>query len=585
MQTALHIESRGFCRERSLSTRAPRLVAVVAVLTLLGAACSSGGGSGERARGAAPSRRAGTSDCAFADKADGGKIVYGIEADTGNPWTPANSQMAISGHMVAKAVYDTLTLLDENGEAVPNLFSAWTSNPEFTVWTFTVRDGVTFHDGTPLDGAAVADNLDRLVKSFLTGNAVRDLAEVVADGQTVTVTLKRPFSQLPKVFSTQLGYVASPKWLAEVDADPAAALRPVGTGPFVYKSYAAGNGNSFVGTCNPDYWRSGLPRLDEIEFRVLEDIQSRANALISGEIDAMHTSNADEIAKFRERSSEFPMTEVTNVRETVYTLLNNSPTVALVAGGDPVPNPVADVRVRRALAFATDNATLIKARGAGIVPQANGPFPPGTMGYLEDTGYPEFDLDEAKRLVAEWEAENGDLKIAYATTSDPFNRVTAELLKEMWENAGVSVSLDTVEQGQFIFLALGGNFQAFGWRNHGRPDPVLEDLWWSSETATPAPGIALNFGRINDPVIDENLAVIRESGDLAVRTAAAEAINRRFGEQAYNLWSSWTIWSVVTKPGVADITTGFEAPGGTSVLQNGQGLVGSHFVSQAHWAA
>lgn len=568
---------------RTVRGRGLRLLAVVAAVGLVAAACSSGGG-GERARGTGSARRGGESACTFENPGDGGKVVYGIEADTGNPWTPANAQMAISGHMVGKAVYDTLTLLDEDGDALPNLFTSWESNADFTAWTFTLRDGVTFHDGTPLDGAAVADNLNRLVASFLTSNAVRDLASVTADGQTVTMTLDRPFSQLPKVFSTQLGFVASPTWLAAVDADPAKALQPVGTGPFVFKSYTPGNGNSFVGECNPDYWRSGLPRLDEIEFRVLEDIQSRANALISGEIDAMHTSNADEIAKFRDRTNQFALHEITEVRETVYTLLNNSPTVALAAGEDPVPNPVSDVRVRRALAFATDNQTLIEARGAGIVPEANGPFPPGSVGYVEDTGFPQFDLDEAKKLVAEWEAENGELEISYATTSDPFNRISAELLKEMWEQAGMSVNIDTVEQSQFIFLALQGQFQAFGWRNHGRPDPVLEDLWWSSETAIPTPGIALNFGRISDPVLDESLKVIRESGDPAARKAAAEAANRRFGEQAFNLWNSWTIWAVATKPGLEDVGSGYTDPDGTPILQTGQGLVGSHFVAQAHWA-
>lgn len=573
------METAGSC-----GPRGARLVVVSVVLVLVAAACTTGG-DGEGARVLGVVRRAGQSECTFANPVDGGKIIYGIEADTGNPWTPANAQMAIAGHTIAKSVYDTLTLIDPNGEAVPNLATSWSANADFTEWTFTIREGVTFHDGTPLDGAAVADNLIRLTLSFLTTTAVRDVDAVTADGQTVTITLNRPHAHLPKLFSTQLGYVASPRWLAEVDEDPAQALRPVGTGPFKFKAYTPGNGNSFVATCNPEYWREGLPRLDEVEFRVLEDIQSRANALISGQIDALHTSNADEIAQFRRRTDEFQLVEIVDLRETNYILLNNFPQVALQPGADPEPNPVADVRVRRALAKATDVDTLIAARGAGIVPKANGPFPPGYLGSLDDSGFPDFDLAGARELVAEWEAENGDLKVSYATTSDPFNRVTAELITAMWEAAGIDVTIDTVEQVQFINLALFGNFQAFGWRNHGRPDPAFEELWWSSETANPPPGIALNFGRISDAVIDENLRVIRESADPAARRAAAEAINRRFGEQVYNLWTSWTIWAVVSQPGIEEITTGYTNPDGVPILQNGQGFVGSHFVAQAHWAA
>lgn len=564
-----------------------RLVALFAVLGLIAGACSSDSGGGERARGTGGSEaRAGTSECTFSDDAHGGKIVYGVEADTGSAWTPQNAQMAISGHVIAKAVFDTLTLVGADGEAVPNLFTRWEANDDYTEWTFTVRDGVTFHDGTALDGEAVADNLRRHQASFLTGLAVRDFDTVTADGQTVTITLLRPFAQLPLIFSGQLGYVASPAWLAEVDEDSAKALQPVGTGAFRFKSYTPGNGNSFVAECNPDYWREGMPQLDEVEFRVLADIQSRANALISGEIDVMHTANADEIAKFRERTDQFALTEITDVRETVYILLNNAPEVSLAAGDDPEPNPLADVRVRRALAHATDNETLIEARGAGIVPEANGPFPPGNLGHLDDTGYPEYDPDAARALVDEWEAENGDLEVAYATTSDPFNRVTAGLLKEMWEQVGISTRIDTVEQAQFITQALTGQFQAFGWRNHGRPDPVQEDIWWSSETATPSPGIALNFGRIADDVVDENQTILRESDDPAERKAAAEALNRRMGEQAFNIWNTWTIWAVVADPAVVNPAgSTYTGPEGDELTVYGNGQVASHWVTETHWSA
>ncbi len=570
-----------------------RLVVLAVVAALVGAACGSDGdgggddsdGGSDGTSGDGSGRRAGSSECEFDDPAHGGTIIYGLESDTGNPWTPANAQMAIAGHTVAKTVFDTLTLLDEDGEPVPNLATEWTHDEDFTEWTFTIREGVRFHDGTELDGEAVAENLRRHMASFLTGKLVRDFDSVSAQGQTVTVTLERPFAQLAKIFSTQIGYVASPAWLEEVSEDSSKASEPVGTGPFRFESYTPGNGNSFVAECNPDYWREGFPRVDEVELRVLEDSQSRSNALISGEIDAMHTANADEIARFRERGDEFRNLELDELHETTYVLLNHTPEVKPAPGADTVDNPLADETVRRALAMATDRATLIDARYAGILEAANGPFPPGYAGHLDDTGYPAFDLEEARRLISEWEAEHGDLEINYATTSDPFNRVTAELMQEMWEEAGATVSIDTVEQTQFIGIALSGNFQAFLWRNHGRPDAVFEDIWWSSETAIPPPGISLNFGRISDEVVDENLAVLRESDDPEARREAAEAITRRFGEGAFNLWLVWTLWSTVAKPGLEDLVTGYTAPDGTPILQRGQGFVGAHHLAQAHWGS
>ncbi|HVM41212.1 MAG TPA: ABC transporter substrate-binding protein [Acidimicrobiia bacterium] len=553
--------------------------AALLALALLAGACSSSdnASSGEQARSGGGEVRTGD----FVDAGEpvvGGRVVYGLEADTTGGFAPAACVCAVSGHQIMKAVYDTLALVDENGEIVPNLATGWEHNDDYTQWTITLRDGVKFHDGTSLDGAAVAVNIAALQKSLLTQTALRDVESVTSSGQTVTINLSQPVARLPVVFSSQLGYVASPKWLAEAAQDSSLLNQPVGTGPFMYESYTPGNGNSFVAVRNPNYWREGLPYLDEVEFRVLEDIQSRSNALRKGEIDVMHTSNADEIAKFR-KDANFDRFEVGNNMETSYVLLHVGSETTTI-GGRTEPNPMADVRIRRALAHATDNDTLIRARNAGIVDEANGPFPPGTVGYLEETGFPKFDVDAAKALVADYEAENGPVTVRYATTSDPFNRVTAELLQQMWEAAGVTVTIDTIEQSQFILKALTGEFQAFGWRNHGGVDPMLQEIWWHSANSAAPPALSLNFGRIQDEVIDTNLDTIKNSDDPAEVKRAAEAVNRRFGEQVYNLWNNWTLWAVVANPVVHNPINGYTAPGGERI-RSGIGIGASHFLTQA----
>src|SRR5690606_33538039 len=88
--------------------------------------------------------------------------------------------------------------------------------------------------------------------------------------------------------------------------------------------------------------------------------------------------------------------------ETGYLLINNSPTL-----NDGSPNPFSDVRIRRALAMATDNQVLSESRAGGVHPVANGPFPPGAIGHLEDTGYPEYDPDAARELLEEAAADWG----------------------------------------------------------------------------------------------------------------------------------------------------------------------------------
>ena len=135
---------------------------------------------------------------------------------------------------------------------------------------------------------------------------------------------------------------------------------------------------------------------------------------------------------------EVSLTELTTPYETDtgYLLINN---MAEVGGA---PNPFADLRVRQALAYATNNEVLSEARTAGEFPVANGPFPPGRQGYVEDSGQLPYDPEAARALVEEVTGGSGSLAISLKTTTDPFNLTTAEVLKEMCEEVGFSVNLD-----------------------------------------------------------------------------------------------------------------------------------------------
>jgi peptide/nickel transport system substrate-binding protein len=356
--------------------------------------------------------------------------------------------------------------------------------------------------------------------------------------------------------AAQLGYIASPAWLAAVEAGTAAPTEPVGTGPFVFESYSPGG--SFVATKNPDYWRTDadgrrLPYLDRVELKVLEDIQSRSAALQTGDIDIMHTANTDEIVSYRGNDS-FEMIESDEHGETSYILLNTS------------HPPLDDVRVRRALAMAINLEEYGQARGQGVNLPANGPYTPGDPGHLDDSGYPAFDPEGAKALVEEYEAEVGPVEFSFNTTTDDYNRISNELIAQYWEAVGVTVNINQVEQGSYINNAALGTFDAFSWRNHGGGyNPDGQYIWWSKDTALPEGQIALNFGRFQDDVIQGALDTIRTSPDEAERTAAAETINRRFGEQAYNLWLSWTVWAVMFRPEVHGLRS-FTLPDGSAPL-------------------
>jgi peptide/nickel transport system substrate-binding protein len=150
----------------------------------------------------------------------------------------------------------------------------------------------------------------------------------------------------------------------------------------------------------------------------------------------------------------------------------------------------------------------------------------------------------------------------------------------MWQEAlgdMVKTSITPIEQGQYIGLALTGTFNAFSWRNHGGIDPATQAYWWHSSSAGPMGGLALNFGRINDPEMDAALETVQTESDPAVRKEAAEEINRIFGEQVYNLWLTWALWAVIQQPYVNGTESNVLPDGGTGV---GLAFSGRHQMNQ-----
>ena len=496
----------------------------------------------------------------------GGSMVFGVEADTSNPWRPSEILCAASCHQVLRNIFDSLTLPNSDGSWSPYLAESVVPNDDFTEWTITAREGVIFHDGTPFDGAAIVDNLERARIGTVTQFPLNPVTGVeLVDPMTAKVTLNTPWVAFPFALTGQIGYMASPTWLTASDADALLKPMPVGTGPFVYENYAAGE--SFSMTRNDAYWNAPYPYLDSIEFRPIPDALSRRDALKSGTVDVIHTTNGATIGEFRE-STEVGMFEVTNQGETAYTLLH------VTQEGSPLN----DVRVRCALAYARDEQAVLDVISAGVPQIAFGPFSPTQVGYLEHTGYPETqDMAKAQELIAEYKAEfPGPLSLALAATTDETNLTIAQFQQEWFLEAGIDeVTIDQIDQGAYVVTAALGNFQVFQFRNHGGFDLDMQYHFWHSSAAeiiNPALPIALNFGRIKDAQLDALLDENRGSDDPARKKEIAEEVNRLFGTQCYNMWESYTIWGIAHKTTVHG-PTGFELPDGTTAVF-GAGIAG-----------
>ena len=516
----------------------------------------------------------------------GGHLNVSGEAEVGSPWTPAAMRCDMYCYTRARTFFDSVAVWGTDGEVHGMLAESIEPNEGFTEWTITIRDGITFTDGTPVDAAAVVKNLQVTGTSLLVSASVKDIAKVpdpdapdkqilkidIVDDLTFTIYTgqdgdpDKPISwrDFPDQLTGQWGLIASPQWLDAVVKNPDLATQPVGSGPFIVDSYEPRS--SLEVSRNPDYWMTDasgnqLPYLDSISFRVIEDSETALEALESGDIDIFGSSNGRAINTAQGLTDEMNVTLESDYAETGYVMIDLDK-----------QGPMQDQRVRCAMSLAIDRDELNESTTDGFNQSANGLFSPGQQGYLEDNGLPmEQDLDAAAAMIAEYEEETGtqvELNLGHTGANTVIEG--AELLMDWWSQIGIDMSDQTIPQNDFINLAVFGtpDFEAFLWRQNGGVDVDQQYLWWHSKNAFSDGELSLNFGRIRDEGIDAALDAARQSATEEEATAAAEEVNRIFAEQCYYIPLNWLPWGILSAPDVAGIGE-FTLPDGTQVIDGG----------------
>ena len=475
----------------------------------------------------------------------GGEVVYGLEAETGGGWCLTDSTLAISGIMVTRAIYDTLTTATADGVFVPYLAESVEPNDDFTQWTITLREGVTFHDGSALDATVVKNNLDAylgrnenrpsLFFSFVLQNV--DTVDVV-DPLTVSVTTKVPWPAFPAYLSGggRLGIMAQ----AQLDDAETCDTKLIGTGPFVLEEWSVNDRLST--TRNPDYWATDadgeqLPYLDRLVFRPMPDSQTRVNALLSGELDMLHAANAEAVATLEAEAESGNVDLVQSLAnaEVGYLMFNSA--------RPPFDSPIA----RRAVTLAIDREAYQQVRLQGLFPLASGPYAPDTTGYLEDAGFPDHDLDEARRLAEQYQDETGEpIEFSYVYSGDNGGTQTAQFFQEQLAQAGITANLRAVEQATLISTSLGNDWNMIPTRNYPSGVPDANYVWWYG-------GSPINFGKFDDPEINSLMDAGRVETDPDAAAEIYQDVNRRFSEELHNIWLEWTEWTLASRPEVGGV--------------------------------
>lgn len=424
------------------------LTASTLVLTL--AACSGGGSTGP-----------------VAEPKAGGTLRIGLAGESG-----ALDPHAFTGNfLVLDGIYDALVGYGPGGKLMPELAESWTIAPDGKSVEFDLRDGVTFHDGTTFDSAAVKWNFDRWVGkpdfSFFRASTVITEVDAV-DPDTVKVTLSEPYEPLLQ----ELAIARPVRFLspASVGTDGTFAA-PVGTGPWKFVS------NSPTGATlqrNDAYW-GDKPALDRLEFKVIPDSQSRLAALRNGELDVIGGSYLAPITPVEARSLSKDGGQVK--------LLTGEPDVTVMLGFNP-KGPAGDKAVREAVAKSLDRKALIEALYLGYGEPAARFFPPS----VPDSGVDQqFGLDrpaaeaglDAAGYVRSGQTRSKDgkpLELRFLVSSNANGmqdaRGSAEAVADALKQVGIGVTIDFVDAASYYDDKSAGAWDIAFFETYGAPyDP------------------------------------------------------------------------------------------------------------------
>ncbi|MEO8607642.1 MAG: ABC transporter substrate-binding protein [Chloroflexota bacterium] len=381
------------------------------------------------------------------------KIVYGLTLEPSgiDPHVNASSELGIP----LRQVYDTLVYRDPTTkDFVAGLATSWVISDDGLSYTFSLRQNVKFHDGTPFNAQAVATNLDRITNPdtgsqkalFMLGPYV---GYDIVDDFTIRMKLSTPFSPLLDSLSQVYLGIASPMALSQYSVDRY-QFHQVGTGPFTFVEYVPGD--RIVLKRNPDYW--GGPgfyqaamdtstSVNEIEFRFFTDAPTRSVAITSGDAQIMGEIpplNAKDLSG----NSAIRLLQVPVPGQPLQFLMNTK------------RFPTDKLEVRQALLYGTNRSAIVDAVFQRFSPIAWGPISANTLYYSRSVnGLYAQDIGQAQTLLegagykdtnADGILDIGGVNLELTIIIPPWGSIpdVAQLLQDQWQNIGVKVNLEPV---------------------------------------------------------------------------------------------------------------------------------------------
>ncbi|MDR7520398.1 MAG: ABC transporter substrate-binding protein [Armatimonadota bacterium] len=401
--------------------------------------------------------------------------------------------------IIYRAVYDPLFEIDENLNVVPWLVERWDVSPDGKVYTFSLRRGVKFHDGTDLNAEAVKINFDRILNPANRSPLRADMASVqrvdVVDSHTVRVALSEPFAPFLSILTDRNGYIVSPAAIERHGRD--LSRNPVGTGPFQFVEWVKDDRITF--RRNAAYWRRGEPFLDELVFRVVPDDTVRLTMLRTGQVDLADWVDPRDVRKVK-ASPHLAIYEVESFGFDMIRLNVSRP---------PFDNKL----VRQAFAWAVDREALRTVAYRGTGSAAVGPIPPRMWAFDSALRAYSYDPNRARALLQQAGLPGG-VSFALQVRNVPLDQTRAQLVQQQIAAAGLRASIQLVDIGTLLGNLRTGAFEASQSFWSGRVDPD-GNMFRHFHTSAIQGGT--NFMRYSNAQVDRLLDRAREITDVNER--------------------------------------------------------------------
>lgn len=363
--------------------------------------------------------------------AHGVVVAIGVDASTLDPHRTTDS----ATESINKNLYNNLVRFDADMQIVPDLATHWTVSEDGRTWTFYLREGVRFHDGTALDAEAAKRSFERLLdpaNAFPRASLHADIVAVEVVGpHAVSVTTERPAGALLARMAHPSAAIVS---MAAVERwGDAFGQHPVGSGPFKFDSWTPGE--EIVLVRNDDYFR-GAPVISHVTYRVVPEESVRTLMLQAGEVDVAVGIPPDQLPLLqRMRNVEIKQTPSTMM---MYMAMNGQ------------KKPFDDVRVRQAMNYAVNKEEIVEFLLSDLADVADSPLSPVIWGYAS-TGVYEYNPERAKQLLAEAGYPNGFSMSLWTPVGRYLQDLgTAEVVQAQLAEVGIDVRVETWEFGAYI---------------------------------------------------------------------------------------------------------------------------------------